>query len=268
VSDVFHEVEEEYRREQMAKFWAKYRTLIVGGAAVLIVGVASLQGWTYWRARQIESSSRALEATAQLSGTQGQEKKAAEEFAKIAANSSGGYPLMAKLQEAAMRAYTGDVKAAVALYDSIADGSGDALLTDFARLRAAILLVEREPYDAIKKRMEPLTSGTSPWKVEGTEILAYSAWRAGKKDEALKLYAEVQAAPEATGGTKRRALEMSALISAGMKLSDVKGAARPPAAPAEPLLLPPEPAEAAPGDPLDPAPAPSAPSPAPQTPTP
>jgi len=243
VSDVFQEVQEEYRREQMAKFWAKYRVAIVAGVAALIVGVAGYQGWTYWRARQIEASSRGLEAVAEMVAQgAGKEKEAADALAKIAAGGSGGYQLAAQFQEAALRAEMGDVKAAVAIYDSIAaKGSGGALMRDYAQLRGSILLSEAAPFDELKKRLEPLVKGDSSWRLQAMEILAYAAWRAGKKDDALKLYADIQAAPNAPGGTKRRALEMSALISAGMKLADVK---TPPAASpgaSEPLLLLPTP---------------------------
>jgi hypothetical protein len=241
VSDVFQEVEEEYRREQMAKFWQKYRMAVVGGVAVLIVGVAGFQGWTYWRARQIETSSRDIDAAGQMMALQGQEKEAADALAKVATNGSGGYPLIAQLQEAALRAETGDVKAAIALYDSA--GAHGGLFGDYAQLRAAILLVERAPYDEIKKRLDPLAAGDGHWRLQAKELLAYASWRAGKKDEALKLYADVQAAPDVTTGTKRRALEMSALIGAGMKLADVRAARGDPLKPfggGEPLLLQPK----------------------------
>ncbi len=263
MSDVFQEVEEEYRREQMAKFWAKYRVAIVAGVAALIVGVAGYQGWSYWRARQIEASSRGLESAAQMMAQgSGQEKEAADALAKIVATGSGGYPLMARFQEAALRAELGDVKSAVAIYDSIAaKGLGDAVMRDYAQLRAAILLSEIAPFDEIKRRLEPLAKGDGAWHLQAMEMLAYAAWRAGKKDDALKLYADIQATPGAPAGTKRRALEMAALVGAGMKLADIKTPPAMPTAPggSEPLLLPPTPSPT-PGDPsslLGPSPTPS-----------
>lgn len=236
------EVQEEYRRELMAKFWAQYRVAIIAGATALIVGVAGYEGWSYWHARQIEQSSRALEAVSQqITSEQGTEKQAADALAKIAAGGSGGYPLLAKFQEAALRAEMGDLKAALTLYDELAaSGPGGALFRDYAQIRAALLTVETAPFDDIKKRLEPIAEPDNPWRVAALELLAYASWRAGKKDDALKLYAEVKVAPGAPQGSVRRATEMTALIGAGMKLADVK----PPAAPSpaeEPLLLPPTP---------------------------
>lgn len=237
---------------------------IVGGAAALIVGVAAFQGWTYWKARQLEASSRGYEIVAQkLNAGPGQEKEAADAFAKLGASGVGGYPLVAHFQEASLRATLGDVKAAVKLYDAIsAKGDGGALFGDYARVRAGLLLVETAPLDELKKRLEPIAGAapcaatSSPWCAQAQEVLAYAYFRAGNKAEALKLYGNILALevePESgvmivAGAkrfvsriTQRRAREMSALIEAGMTVKDTVSPL-PTAVPAstlEQLLLPP-----------------------------
>lgn len=223
MSDVFQEVEEEYRRDQVAKMWAKYQVPLAVGVTVLVLAVAGYEGWSYWRAGQIEKSSRGFDRAAELvaSGS-GQEKEAADAFAKLAEGGSGGYALAARFQEAALRAEMGQIKEAVQLYDAVADGASDALFTDYAHLRAALLIADTASYDVVKRRVEPIAQGNGPWRTMATELLAYAAWRAGKKDDALKLYAEIQKAEDVAPGSKRRALEMTSLIAAGMKPSDVK----------------------------------------------
>jgi len=222
VSDIFQEVEEEFRREQMAKLWAKYRVPLVAGVAVLVLGIAGYQGWSYWRAAQIEKSSRGFDRAAELVASGGQEKEAADAFANLGQGGAGAYALAAQFQEAALRAEMGQVKEAVVLYDAIAESASDQLFVDYAHLRAALLIADTASYDVVKRRLDPVATGSGPWRTMATELLAYVSWRAGKKDEALKLYAEVQKAKDVTPGVKRRATEMSALIAAGMKPSDVK----------------------------------------------
>jgi hypothetical protein len=241
VSDIFQEVQEEYRREQMAKLWEKYRVPIVAGVSALILAVGGYQAWSYWRAAQVEKSSREFEAVAELLAQPGKEKEAADRFAKLAVSGTSAYALAAKFQEAGIRSQAGDVKAAVALYDSISAATGDPLFRDYAQVRAAILIVEKESLDNIKKRLEPITKGSGPWRVQALEILAYASWRGGKSEDALKLYSEVEATTDAPNGTLRRAKEMTALIKAGMKLSDVNAMLAPTIAPGAtgPMLLQP-----------------------------
>ncbi len=242
VSDIFQEVQEEYRREQLAKLWEKYRVAIVGGASALILGVAGYQAWSFWHASELDRSSRAFEVAAELlSSGAGQEKEAAEKLAKLAETGTSGYRLAARLEQAGLRAEMGDVKGALALYDAVSAERTDPLFRDYAQLRAAILILDTEPLDTVKKRLDPIVAGNGPWQVLAKEMLAYASWRAGKKDEALKLYAEVQEAPDAVAGSKRRAVEMTSLINAGLKLSDLTTTSRfaLPTAGTGPMLLQP-----------------------------
>ena len=278
MSDVFQEVEEEYRREQMAKLWKKYQVPIIGAVAALVLGVAGLQGWNYWRARHLEASSRSYELIGtKIDAGAGTEKVVADDLAKLAASGSGGYPMAAQFQEAALRAELGDTKTAVKIYDGItAKGSGGTVLSDYAQLRAALVLSESAPLADLESRLQriagngPCAVNASAWCVQAQEVLAYATWRAGKKDAALKIYAGILALPiepesaislpaeskrYISRTVQRRAKEMTALIQDGMTLADIKA---PPAAPAganEPLLLPPTPAPAQPGSLLGPDPA-------------
>jgi hypothetical protein len=272
VSDVFQEVEEEYRRQQLAKLWEKYRVPIIGAAAALILGVAGYQGWTWWHGKEVDRSSREMEAVGDLMRANPQaEKDAADRLAKLAANGSGGYPLLAKFQEAGMRAQLREFAVAVKLYDDIARSGGDPLFAGYAQIRAAVLLSETASYDDMKKRLEALANGTGAWRLEAKELLAYAAWRGGKPQDALKLYGEIEKAEDVSVGVKRRSYEMSALIKAGLKFADLK----PPASaalpqPEGPLLLQPRiPTPAVPEVPSLLGPEPIVPAPiAPSTPTP
>jgi hypothetical protein len=222
VSDIFQEVQEEYRREQMAKLWAKYRVPVIAGVSAIVLAVAGYQGWSYWHASRVEASSREFEKIAELvAAGAGNEKAAAERFAKLTESATVGYAMAAKFQAAALRAEMGDVKAAVKLYDEIVASTSDPLFRDYAQLRGAILIVETESLENIRKRIEPLTENASPWRVLALEMLAYASFRAGKRDEALKLYAEVQAIPNVPDGSARRAKEMTSLLNAGLKVSDL-----------------------------------------------
>lgn len=223
VSDIFQEVQEEYRREQMAKLWKTYSVPVIAAVAVIVLAVAAYQAWSYWHGQQLEASSREFESIAELVASDPTKKKeAADRFAKLATTATSGYAMAAKFQEAGLRADLPDIKAALSLYDQIAQSTSDPLFRDYAQLRGAILVLETDSLETVKKRLEPITKSTGPWRVMALEMLAYASWRGGKKDEALKLYAEVREIPNAPAGSVRRATEMTTLINAGMKLTDLK----------------------------------------------
>jgi hypothetical protein len=125
----------------------------------------------------------------------------------------------------------------VAAYADIAKSTSDPLFRDLAIVRSSLLTAETAKFEETKAQLEPIAKGTGPWRVLALEMLAYASWRAGKKDEALKMYAEVQTSPGAPDGTKRRALEMVAMISGGMTVADIdKMLAEAAATPARSLL--------------------------------
>lgn len=225
MSDIFQEVQEEYRRDQMSKAWAKYRVPIIGAAAGLIVAVAAYQGWSFWHAARVEASSRSFEAaSATVESKPGQEKAVSALFSDIANKSWGGYPFVARLQAAATLGASGDVKGAAALYDKIAEETSDPVFADYARLRAAILLVDTAPLVEVQKRIGKLPESDSPWRVEAEEFLGYANWRAGNTKEALRLFDLIKNNESASDGVKRRATELSALINGGTKIADLKAA--------------------------------------------
>jgi hypothetical protein len=216
------EIQEEYRRAQAEKLWQQYRVPLIAGITVLLLAVAGYQGWSYWHAGKVDESSREFERVAELVASgPGKEKEAADRFAKLAATASSGYAMAARFQEAGLRAEMRQFPAALKIYDEISASTSDPLFRDYAQIRAATLMLEAESLANTTKRLGSIAAGSGPWAVIAKELLAYASWRAGKKDEALKLYAEVIAAKNAPSGSARRAKEMTTLINAGLKLSDL-----------------------------------------------
>ena len=269
MSDIFQEVQEEYRREQLSKAWDQYRVPIIAAAAGLLLAVAAYQGWNLWHARALETSSRQYQAAiANLGQEQAQpiqQRAAAAALARLADDGAGGYPLLARLQEAALRAAAGDTKAAVSLYDRVADSTSDPIFGDYARVRAAMLLVDTAPIADIQKRLGGIAGSESPWRIEAEEFLAYASWRAGDSKEALRLFDLIKKNPAASSGVKQRATEFYSMINGGMKLADLKAAPTLPPAPESQLPLipgmpnfdtPEAPAPDAPPSPTAPAPTP------------
>lgn len=262
MSDVFQEVEEEYRRQQLAKLWEKYRVHAIGAAAALVLSVGAYQAWSYWRAEQEAASSRAFDVSVRALD-ENDPKGAAERFEKLSQKAVGGYVMLSRLHEANLKAQMGDIPAAAKIYDDIAASTSDALFSNLATLRSVMLTVETASLEETRKRLDPVIANGGSWRSGALELLAYATWRAGKSDEAIKLYDQLLALDDAPEKTKRRATEMKALISGGLTLAELNKSVALPSSTAPGLLPfglePPKPE--APGSLLGPADIPALPDP-------
>jgi hypothetical protein len=176
VSEIFDEVQEEVRREQLKKLWERYSTLIVTVAFLIVGGVGGWRAYLYWEGKKAQEAGAQFVAAAKLAEQQkGAEAEAA--FLKIANEAPQGYRMLARFRAAAELA-TRDVQGAVKLYDEIAaDRNVGQSERDLAALRAAGLLVDTAPYADIKARLEPLTATNRTYRHSARELLAVSAWR-------------------------------------------------------------------------------------------
>jgi hypothetical protein len=216
VSEIFDEVNEELRREQLRKVWERYSGLILGAAVLIVVGVGGWRGYQYWQAEQAAKSGAAFEAAVTLAeASKATEAQAA--FAKIATDGAGGYRMLVQFRSAAETAKS-DAPAAVKLYDAIAaDGRAGAAEKDLAQLRAAELLIDTAPYDEVRKRLEPLTSAGRTFRHSARELLALSAWRANDTTAARQWLDMIAGDAETPSSMRSRAEALQALLPPAAK---------------------------------------------------
>jgi hypothetical protein len=177
VSEIFHEIDEDLRREQIKKLWERYSIVVIAAAILVVASVGGWRGYEYLEAKKAAEAGSAFEAAIGLS-EQGKKTEAEAAFAKIAADGSRGYRALARLRAAADAA-AADPKAAAKLYDGIAaDPSIAVTEQDLARIRAASLMMETEPYAEMRQRLEPATGEGRTFRHTARELLALSAYRA------------------------------------------------------------------------------------------
>lgn len=177
MSEIFNEIDEDLRREQLKKLWDKYSFLIIGVAILIVAAVGGWRGYQYLEAKKAAEAGSAFEAAVALS-EQGKKAEAEAAFTKIATEGAKGYRALARLRAAADAA-AADPKAAAKLYDSIAADPGISVTEqDLARIRAASLVMETEPYADMLKRLEAATAEGRTFRHTARELLALSAYRA------------------------------------------------------------------------------------------
>ena len=210
VSDIFHEVDEEVRREQLKKLWDRYGSYVVAAAFLLVAAVAAWRGYMWWEGKKAAESGAAFEAASTLAET-GKRSEAEAAFAKIAADGTSGYRHLARVREAAELAQT-DPKAAIAAYGQIAaDGAVGPVLQDLATLRAGGLLIDAGAFDEARRRLEPLAANDRTFRHTAREFLVLAAWRAGDTTAAKRWFDMIMTDAQTPAATRSRVEKLMAL---------------------------------------------------------
>lgn len=210
MADIFQEVDEEVRRERLKQLWDRYSNVIVALALVIVASVGGWRAYQWWEAKRAAEAGASFEQAVVLAA-QDKPAEAQAAFAKIAAEGTSGYRMLARLREAALTART-DRAAAVRDYDAIANDTGaTSTIRDLARLRAAMLLVDAAPAQEITSRVEPITSAGHPFRHTARELIALAAWRSGDAVGARRWIDMIIADPESPAGTRARAEMLTAL---------------------------------------------------------
>jgi hypothetical protein len=213
MSDIFREIDEELRRDNIAKLWERYGQYLVGLAVFIVLITAGIVGWREYQLRGQRAESVRYAAAMELA-QKNELTRAADDFAALARSSGGGQATLARLQEAALRARGGDEAAAVAAYKAIGqDGSVDTVYRDLAALLAALHELHSGDPKAIIGEIAGLTSPGNPWRPSAFEITALAHLRAGERNQARDIYKSLADDLTAPQGLRARAAEMSAALS-------------------------------------------------------
>ncbi len=226
------EVDEEYRRSQLAGLWSRYGRWALVGLVGLLVVVAGLLYWRAERARQAGlAGEQLLQALAKTEA--GDAAGAAPILANLAKSAQPGYRGLAQLALAASATQAGNAPRALALYRAI---SADAELAppfrDLATIKATRLEFDMLAPAVVVSRLQPLAVPGNPWFPVAAEMTAIAQLRAGKPALAGPLFAAIARDADAPPSLRGRAAQLAA--SLGMSIADPAVSST--SAPAKPAL--------------------------------
>ena len=216
MSELFDEVDEEVRREQLRKLWDRYSIYIVAGALLIVAAVGGWRGYQYLEAQKAAEAGAAFDTAIDLA-EQNKRAEAEAAFDKLATTAPSGYRMLARLRVAAEVA-TRDPKAGAKLYDEIAaDRSVGTEQQDLARIRAAGLLLDSESYPNMLQRLEAATKPEATFRHTARELLALSAWRANDATAARQWLDLIANDGETPAAMRTRAEALQALLPPAAK---------------------------------------------------
>jgi hypothetical protein len=211
VSELFDEVDEEVRREQLKKLWDRYSLYIIAAAVLIVAAVGAWRGYQYLESQKAAEAGKAFDAAIELSD-QNKHTEAEAAFNKLAATAPAGYRMLARLRAAAEVA-TRDPKAGAKLYDEIAADPGIGTVErDLARVRAGGLLVDSESYQNMLQRLEAATKPDATFRHTARELLALSAWHANDTTAARQWLDMIANDGETPSAMRSRAEALQALL--------------------------------------------------------
>ena len=207
------EVNEELRREQIAKLWDRYGLIALAGVGLFI---AALLGYQYWRKVQLETAQEfgAQYQQALQLAQEGKSEESAKILMQMAKEAPKGYAVLARLKLAAAKAKAGKKDEAVRTYEAVVnDGGADPLLAGYAKLRAAALRVGEADWTEMQNRLNDLTGDDSAWRYSARELLGLAALKAGQLDEARKLFLQVLGDRQTPRSIRTRVTIMMGMIA-------------------------------------------------------
>jgi hypothetical protein len=251
LTDIFHEVEEDLRRDKLNQLWKRYGTLFMTVAVLVVAATSAVVLWRQYTDNQRNQAANEFNAATDRA-VAGDLDGALAGYEAIAARGGEGYPVLALFREVEVRLAKSDLQGAIAVYDRIAGSAADARLKALARIRAAYLVADIESPEVLKNRVAEFTGDDNPWRFPARDLQAWADYRAGRAAEAGEAYAKLATDPAAPAGLKDRAAKLSVYIKGGGALPPPPQ--RPAAAPAVPATpAAPPPAEATAPDSSDPA---------------
>lgn len=215
MSDIFREVDEEVRKDQLQSLWKRYGVYVIAAAVAIVVATAANVGWREYRESQrLKESDRFLSAAGLLQ--QGRTEAAITGFADLAETAGTGYAVLARLQEAAARAGAGDLEAAAIALDRLAsDGDADRLYRDLAQLLYVMMRLDSGAPADLERRLAPLAAEGSAWRYSAQELQALLWRRQGERGRAREAFQALSTDEQAPQGVRRRAELMLAAMDHG-----------------------------------------------------
>lgn len=211
--DIFKEIDEDLRREQMQSLWSKYGMYVI---ALLVGIVLSVGGYQYWEyhTKSVQERESTAYADALLEAESGNRDGALAALDDLRRNASTGYRALAGLRQASLLASGGELEEAVRIYEAVAaDSAVPDVLAEYAEVMAVSWLMEMDADDAaLADRLDRLAVPGAPWASLAEELRALIAFRTGDTVAARERFEALAANEDAPPALRQRAADLAAVV--------------------------------------------------------
>ena len=208
VGDIFNEVDEDVRRDQIIGLWQRYGRYFLALLGIIVLGTGASATWKHLQTKRMMEDGEAFSAAISLVES-GQYEQATLRFSQQITNSGGGYAQLAQLQKAAVLIAIEDHNGAISIYDSLASTpSSDRIIADLAVILSAIHRIDADRADEAAERLVDLAEGAGPWRHLARETRALALFKIGDELGARELLMSLVDDPTSPPGVRSRATEV------------------------------------------------------------
>ena len=211
MTDVFEEVEEEIRSERLKRLARQWLPVVGGVLALALVAALAWWGWQSMQTGRAHDASVAYQRGLEALGS-GDQAAAETAFTEAADKGNGAYKALALQQRAGIAVAANRIPDAITLFDDAAKATGDPLLADPARFKAALLVMDTGTLDQIEERLEPLTEDGRPMRPFAQEALGLARLQHGKPAEAREVFTLLTLGQDVPEAVRQRAQAAIGLI--------------------------------------------------------
>ena len=184
MADIFDEVSEELKQDQLIQLWKKYSKYIIAFFILVVLSVSTYQVYMIWNKKKLTAISEQF-----FSGLEKLDnkdfKKSAEIFSSNSSEQKGGYRVLSIFGLAHSNFENGKISEMVSNYQTIYD---DKTIGNYYRDLARILSVMKDNksnFNELQERLKPILNSPSKLQLLASELQVVLFIRFNKLDKAL-----------------------------------------------------------------------------------
>ena len=169
MADIFDEVSEELKKDQLIQTWKKYSKLIITSIIILIVLLGSYQAYTTWNKKQIEVvSEQYFQALKKLEDKN--YLKSHDLFLKNSQNDKSGYGVLSLFGLAETNYQNGKIDQMIINYKNIYENERlDIFYRNLSRI-LSVLKDNKSSFDQQKLLLEPILNSPNKLQIVAAEL--------------------------------------------------------------------------------------------------
>ena len=203
MADIFDEVSEELKQDQLIQFWKKYSKYFISIALVLIISFLGYFFYNQWKQKMLEnSSSQYFSAIKKLENKEFE--SSLEDFSKGVNENNRGYKILSLFGLAEANFKLGKINEMILNYETIYNNQDiDIYYRDLARL-LTVMKNNTRPFDEQVNILQPILNSPSKLQLLASELKILLMINFNKIDDAKKSIDQLLSRSEISSEQKNR----------------------------------------------------------------